>query len=113
MGVKKGIRVYELTKDIYSLRQEECTVAEYYALLKSKWEDLDYYSPNNWKCPEDQALHWQHAWHNRVFVFLARLNDEFENVRAQILNSEATDNIEEVYARVESDEKRRHVMQCG
>ncbi|XP_049933836.1 uncharacterized protein LOC126410066 [Nymphaea colorata] len=46
-------------------------------------------------------------WENRVFLFLSGLNDDFENIRSQILNSDESFSIEDVYSRVEAEEQRR------
>ncbi|KAF3791498.1 hypothetical protein EJ110_NYTH14363 [Nymphaea thermarum] len=90
---KKAIRTYQLMKTVYRLRQGNLSVADYYGALKAKWEDLDYYSDITWHCPQDQTLHVAKEWENRVFRFLAGLND--------------------VYSRVEAEEQRRLVTTEG
>ncbi|KAF3772649.1 hypothetical protein EJ110_NYTH57346 [Nymphaea thermarum] len=77
---KRKIRVYQLMKDVYALRQGDLSVADFYAALKSKWEDLDYCSDDTWNCPQDQMHYVAKEWENRIFLFLAELNDEFENM---------------------------------
>ncbi|KAF3777056.1 hypothetical protein EJ110_NYTH46929 [Nymphaea thermarum] len=47
---------------------------------------------------------------DRTFLFLGGLRDEFESICSQILNGDEIPGIEEVYARVESEEQRRQVM---
>ncbi|KAF3776059.1 hypothetical protein EJ110_NYTH48342, partial [Nymphaea thermarum] len=84
-----------------------------YGALKAKWEELDYHSDLPWHCPQDQALHVAQEWKNRVFLFLAGLNDEFEGVRSQILNSGEVSSIEDVYSCVEAEEQRRLVTNAG
>ncbi|KAF3773708.1 hypothetical protein EJ110_NYTH54774 [Nymphaea thermarum] len=61
----------------------------------------------------DQALHVAQEWENRVFLFLAGLNDEFKSVRSQILNSGEVSSIEDVYSCVEAKEQRRLVTNEG
>ncbi|KAF3773578.1 hypothetical protein EJ110_NYTH55027 [Nymphaea thermarum] len=106
---KRKVRVYQLMRDVYSLRQGTRSVADFYAALKSKWEDLDYHSDLTWKCPQDQLQYVTKEWENRVFLFLSGLNDDFENIRSQILNSDESFSIEDVYARVEAEEQRKLV----
>ncbi|KAF3783378.1 hypothetical protein EJ110_NYTH32086 [Nymphaea thermarum] len=106
---KRKVRVYQLMMDVCSLRQGTRSVAEFYAALKSKWEDLDYHSDLTWKCPQDQLQYMTKEWENRVFLFLSGLNDDFENIRSQILNSDESFSIEDVYARVEAEEQRKLV----
>ncbi|KAF3780149.1 F-box/WD-40 repeat-containing protein [Nymphaea thermarum] len=47
---------------------------------------------------------------DRTFIFLGGLCDEFESIQSQILNCDEIPAIEEVYARVESEEQRRQIM---
>ncbi|XP_049935633.1 uncharacterized protein LOC126410390 isoform X2 [Nymphaea colorata] len=110
---KTAIRTYQVMKTVYGIRQGTSSVAEYYGALKAKWEELDYHSDIPWHCPHDQALYVAHEWENRVFLFLAGLNDEFEGVRSQILNSGEVSSIEDVYSCVEAEEQRRLVTQEG
>ncbi|KAF3771979.1 hypothetical protein EJ110_NYTH59053 [Nymphaea thermarum] len=107
---KRKVCVYQLMKDLYALRQGDLSVTDFYAALKSKWEDFDYHSDDIWSCPQDQVHYMTKEWENRIFLFLAGLNDEFENIRSQILNSEESFSIEDVYSRVEAEEQRRLVI---
>nr|VVW53386.1 unnamed protein product [Nymphaea colorata] len=106
---KRKVRVYQLMKDVYALRQGNVSVTDFYAALKSKWEDLDYHSKATWHCHDNQMQYVAKEWENRIFLFLVGLNDEFENIRSQILNSEESFSIEDVYSHVEAEEQRRLV----
>ncbi|KAF3777750.1 hypothetical protein EJ110_NYTH45203, partial [Nymphaea thermarum] len=90
--------------------QGESSVASFYAALKTKWEELDYHTNDDWKNASDQALYWKKEWTDRTFIFLGGLRDEFESVRSQLLNCDEIPGIEEVYARVEAEEQRRQIM---
>ncbi|KAF3787901.1 hypothetical protein EJ110_NYTH16676 [Nymphaea thermarum] len=107
---KRVLRTYQIKHNIYSLKQDDLSVASFYAALKTKWEELDYHVNDDWSCGSDHALYWQKEWMDRTFIFLRGLCDEFESIRSQILNCDETPGIEEVYARVESEEQRRQVM---
>ncbi|KAF3776275.1 hypothetical protein EJ110_NYTH48023 [Nymphaea thermarum] len=110
---KRKVRVHQLMKDVYALRQGDLSVADFYGALKSKWKDLEYHSDDTWNCPQDQMHYVAKEWENMIFLFLAGLNDEFENIRSQILNSEESFSIEDVYSRVEAEEQRRLVTTGG
>lgn len=57
-GTKKtDVWVYQLMKNIYLLPQGEKSVSDFYCTLKSKWEDLDYYTDEKWKCHEDRVIY--------------------------------------------------------
>lgn len=45
-----------------------------------------------------------------IFVSLGGLNDEFENIRNQVINSRKPTDIEEVYAQIDVEEQRCHVI---
>ncbi|KAF3788237.1 hypothetical protein EJ110_NYTH21388 [Nymphaea thermarum] len=107
---KRHLRTYQIKQSIYSLTQGDLSVAAYYAALTTKWEELDYHVTDEWKCGSDHSLHWEKEWMDRTFLFLGGLRDEFEPIRSQILNGDEIPGIEEVYARVESEEQRRQVM---
>ncbi|KAF3780131.1 hypothetical protein EJ110_NYTH39989, partial [Nymphaea thermarum] len=108
---KRVLRTYQIKCSIYALKQGDLSVASYYAALKTKWEELDYHVENNWDCGSDHARHWEMEWMDRTFLFLGGLRDEFECIRSQILNCDEVPGIEDVYARVESEEQRRQIMQ--
>ncbi|KAF3775237.1 putative uridine nucleosidase 2 [Nymphaea thermarum] len=108
---KRVLRTYQIKRSIYALKQGDLSVASYYAALKTKWEELDYHVEDNWDCGSDHARHWEKEWMDRTFLFLGGLHDEFESIRSQILNCDEIPGIEDVYARVESEEQRRQVMQ--
>ncbi|KAF3780196.1 hypothetical protein EJ110_NYTH39816 [Nymphaea thermarum] len=110
-GRKKCVlHTYQIKRSIYDLRQGESSVASFYAALKTKWEELDYHTNDDWKNASDQALYWEKEWTDRTFIFLGGLRDEFESVRSQLLNCDEIPGIEEVYARVEAEEQRRQIM---
>ncbi|KAF3782838.1 hypothetical protein EJ110_NYTH22998 [Nymphaea thermarum] len=107
---KRHLRTYQIKRNIYSLKQGELSVAAFYAALKTKWEELDYHVNDEWNCGSDHSLYWEKEWMDCTFLFLGGLRDEFESIRSQILNGDEIPRIEEVYARVESEEQRRQVM---
>ncbi|KAF3776301.1 hypothetical protein EJ110_NYTH48599 [Nymphaea thermarum] len=104
---KRVLRTYHIKRSIYSLKQGDLSVVSFYAALKTKWEELDYHVNDDWSCGSDHALYWQQEWMDWTFIFLGGLHDEFESIMSQILNCDETPGIEEVYARVESEEQRR------
>ncbi|KAF3792615.1 hypothetical protein EJ110_NYTH11159 [Nymphaea thermarum] len=108
---KRVLRTYQIKRSIYALKQGDLSVASYYATLKTKWGELDYHVEDNWDCGSDHARHWEMEWMDCTFLFLGGLRDEFETIRSQILNCDDIPGIEDVYARVESEEQRRQVMQ--
>ncbi|KAF3772088.1 strawberry notch-like protein 1 [Nymphaea thermarum] len=107
---KRVLRTYQIKRSIYSLKQGDLSVASFFAALKTKWEELDYHVNDDWHCGSDHASYWDKEWMDRTFIFLGGLRDKFESIRSQILNCDEIPGVEEVYARVESEEQRRQVM---
>ncbi|KAF3780462.1 hypothetical protein EJ110_NYTH39182 [Nymphaea thermarum] len=71
---KRKVCVYQLMKEVYALRQGDLSVADFYAALKSKWEDLDYHSDVTWSCPQDQMQYMAKEWENRIRQLRAYLS---------------------------------------
>ncbi|KAF3772325.1 hypothetical protein EJ110_NYTH58242 [Nymphaea thermarum] len=107
---KRVLRTYQIKRSIYSLKQGDLSVASFYAALKTKWEELDYHVNDDWHCGPDHVLYWENKWMDRTFIFLGGLRDEYESIRSQILNCDEIPGIEDVYARVDTEEQRRQVM---
>ncbi|KAF3773998.1 hypothetical protein EJ110_NYTH54087 [Nymphaea thermarum] len=101
---KRVLRTYQIKRSIYALKQGDLSIASYFAALKTKWEELNYHVNDDWHCGSNHALYWDKEWMDRTFIFLGGLRDEFEPIRSQILNCDEIPGIEEVYARVESEE---------
>ncbi|KAF3771824.1 hypothetical protein EJ110_NYTH59430 [Nymphaea thermarum] len=79
---KRVLRMYQIKRSIYALKQGDLSVASFYAALKTKWEELDYHVEDNWDCGSDHARHWEKEWMDRTFLFLGGLRDEFESIRS-------------------------------
>ncbi|KAF3789537.1 hypothetical protein EJ110_NYTH17989 [Nymphaea thermarum] len=92
---KRVLHTYQIKRSIYALRQGESSVASFYVVIKTKWEELDYHTNDDWKNASDQALYWEKEWTDRTFIFLGGLRDEFESVRSQLLNCDEIPGIEE------------------
>ncbi|KAF3788932.1 hypothetical protein EJ110_NYTH05949 [Nymphaea thermarum] len=107
---KRVLRTYQIKRSIYSLKQGDLSIASFYAALKTKWEELDYHVNDDWNCGPDHARYWEKEWMDRTFLFIGGLRDEFESIQSQILNCDEIPGIENVYAKVESEEQRRQVM---
>ncbi|KAF3771560.1 hypothetical protein EJ110_NYTH60183 [Nymphaea thermarum] len=107
---KRVLHTYQIKRSIYALKQGDLSVASFYVPLKTKWEELDHHVNDDWKCGSDHALYWEKEWMDCTFILLGGLHDEFESIQSQLLNCDEIPGIEEVYARVESEEQWRQIM---
>ncbi|GAU49938.1 hypothetical protein TSUD_290950 [Trifolium subterraneum] len=85
------IRISELQQEIYSLRQDNRSVSEFYSELKQLWEELELYLPipqctcrNRCTCEAMRSARNNHTLMHTI-RFLTGLNDQFAVVKSQIL----------------------------
>jgi hypothetical protein len=107
------IRISELQVEIYTLKQGNKTVSEFFTALKILWEELEsYLSAPVCNCPRkcvcvtgvSNAKH-QHDL-IRTIRFLTGLNDTFDMVRSQILLMEPLPPINKVFSMVMQHERQ-------
>ncbi|KAB2630265.1 hypothetical protein D8674_007784 [Pyrus ussuriensis x Pyrus communis] len=91
----------EASAEYEALRQEGRPVGVYYADLKSVWQELDQRRPIKMVCVVD-----------RVYAFLAGLDDVFDKVRSDILRTQPLPSVEEVFSVVRR-EAQRHATMMG
>ncbi|KAI4348678.1 hypothetical protein L6164_009374 [Bauhinia variegata] len=100
--------VYELKTRIAYTRQGNLFVTEYYNLLTNLWQEMDLY--RKLKLSEGTQAILQEREQDRVFEFLAGLNEEFDHVRIQILGRESLPNLNETFYTIRGEESRWAVM---
>ncbi|XP_059625859.1 uncharacterized protein LOC132268941 [Cornus florida] len=105
---QNNARIFQLGRDITRISQSDLTVSGYIAKLRAIWEEMSYYdSFHSWKDPDDAVLYAGIVEKNRVFQFLAGLNDEFEYARIHLLGLSSFPTLKDAYSHVLSDESRR------
>lgn len=86
------------------------TVTKYFNSLKRIWQDLDLFNDKEWKFPDDASQYKAIVDANRVFKFLAGLNEEFDEVRGRIVGRSPLPSINEAFSEVRREETRRGAM---
>ena len=71
---------------------------------------MDLCHEDEWDCPTDSVRYKNMEENDRVYVFLARLNQELDEVRGRILGKKPLPSICEVFSKVRREETRRKVM---
>ncbi|XP_068474622.1 uncharacterized protein [Phaseolus vulgaris] len=97
------LRIAELQETIYSLKQGDCSVSEYYTSLKSLWEELDNYRPFL-PCTYSVKMYHQQDF---IIRFLKGLEDRFSVVRSQILLMEPLPQASRVFSMIVQQERQR------
>lgn len=106
------IRVSELQQEIYSLKQGNSTVTEFYSELKILWEELETYMPvPTCSCPVKcgcESMRKARSNHNLNYAirFLTGLNDNFSVVKSQILLMEPLPSMNRMFSMVLQHERQ-------
>ena len=104
--VRDAAQIYEIKQKISTTKQGTRSVIEYYNLLKSLWQEMDYYQNLQMKCSEDAAMLRKFVEREQIFEFLVGLNVEFDQVRVQVLGKEDLSSINEVFSIIRVEEGR-------
>lgn len=102
--------MYEIKIKIGAAKQGSKTVTEYANMLKNLWQELDHYQCIKTKCPDDAVILKNYIEKDRVYDFLAGLNDEFDQARIQILGKEEVLSLYKVISIIQAEKSRRGVM---
>ncbi|CAL2237877.1 unnamed protein product [Prunus armeniaca] len=97
----------------FRLRQEGRPVGVYYADLKSVWQELDQRRPIKMECAVDLKTLRDEIQIDRVYAFLAGLDDIFDKVRSDILRTQPLPSIEEVFSVVRREAQIHATMMSG
>ena len=93
-------QVYELSLRLGDIRQGNDSVTKYFNSLKRIWQDLDLFNDQEWKCPEDASRYKAIVDANKIFKFLAGLNEDFDEVRGRIIGRSPLPSIHEAFSEV-------------
>ena len=86
------------------------TIAQYFSELSSLWQELDYYHIFQASCIVDATKFQKLIEKERVYDFLAGLNDIFDQIRVQVLGRDPFPSLWQAYSHVQQEESRRNVM---
>ena len=95
---------------LWQSKQREREVTVYYNEMVSLWQELDQCYNDEWDCPTDSVKIMKKEENDRVYLFLAGLNHDLDEVRAQILGKKLLPSLLEVFYEIRREETRRKVM---
>ena len=95
---------------LWSSKQGSCDVITYYNDIVTLWQELDLCYDDDWECSADSVKHKKREENERVYNFLAGLNQELDEVRGRILGRKPLPSLREVFSEVRREEARRKVM---
>ncbi|KAI5418377.1 hypothetical protein KIW84_042857 [Lathyrus oleraceus] len=71
---------------------------------------LDLYYDDNWRCTEDNVLFLKRQENDRVFMFLAGLNKDLDEVRGRVLGKVPLSTLCEIFAEIKREEAWQEIM---
>lgn len=84
--------------------------AEYNGVLRKIWQEIDYYEDFQADCAFNANKYKEKIDKLRIFRFWVGLNQEYDQIRVQILGREPFLSLMQVYATVHSEESRRNII---
>ncbi|KAM1602138.1 hypothetical protein EV2_029908 [Malus domestica] len=87
-------KIYDLHKRSFTMKQNGAPIANYYSNLTEIFQELDQLSPTNMKDPYDISSKQQEIERLRVYIFLAGLDNKFDQIRGEILRMEPKPGLE-------------------
>ena len=95
--VSDATQVYEIRIQAISTKQSNRIVTEYVNELRRLWQELDHYRQIEIKCIDDVTTLKEVVDCHRIYIFLAGINNEFDQVGVQILSKEKLHHLMKLY----------------
>jgi hypothetical protein len=83
--LENSSQIFYLKSKLWQSRQKDREVTTYYNQMVMLWQELDLCYEDEWDCPNDSVRHRKREENDRVYVFLAGLNHNLDEVRGRIL----------------------------
>ncbi|XP_031253465.1 uncharacterized protein LOC116111420 [Pistacia vera] len=102
-------RVHQLRTEIVNTQQKDMSIAAYYTKLKGLWDEYNAYSQiPPCTCGSAKAIAVEKE-KEKVHQFLMGLNEKYNVVRSQILNTDPLPSLARSYALVSQEEKQQQI----
>ncbi|ESQ38506.1 hypothetical protein EUTSA_v10029155mg, partial [Eutrema salsugineum] len=106
-------QIYELGQRVLQLKQGGGSVEQFYTSLQGLWREIYFRRPNPMECTADIQHYNKIVQEDRVYTFLAGLDDTLDSIRSDVLRSVPFPTIEEAFAKVRREATRQAVMTRG
>ncbi|XP_021730847.1 uncharacterized protein LOC110697774 [Chenopodium quinoa] len=107
---RDGLQIFDLMTKANKIQQGSDAIEVYYSKLTSIWKEIDQRLPNPMKCSEDKTVYNRMAQQNRLYQFLARLDEALDKDRRDLINSDPLPTIEVAYATIRREISRKEIM---
>ncbi|KAK0576466.1 hypothetical protein LWI29_017974 [Acer saccharum] len=103
-------KIYDLHKRSFSMKQNGTPVSNYYSELAEIFQELDQLNPSNMKHPSDIEIRRKEIDCLRVYIFLIGLDNNFDQIRGEILRMELKPELGTAYAHIKREINRQGTM---
>ncbi|KAF5460192.1 hypothetical protein F2P56_020078 [Juglans regia] len=108
-SIQNAPRIFQLTKSISALTQDEESISQYYNKLKGLWDELEIYEPMpSCTCGAVKTL-LDYTHRSKVMQFLNGLHESFDAIHAQILLHDPLPALNRVLSLIQQEERRRQL----
>ena len=108
--IQNSSQIFGLKSKLWHAKQGDRSVTAYYNELLTLWQELDLCYDDNWRCTEDNVLFLKRQENDRVFMFLAGLNKDLDEVRGRVLGKVPLPTLREIFAEIRREEARQGIM---
>jgi hypothetical protein len=92
------------------MRQTGASVAKYYNELTEIFQELDQLNPSTMEHPSYIEIRWKEVDRLRVYIFLAGLDNNFDQIWGEILRMKPKPELEAAYAHMKRESNRQGTM---
>ena len=108
--LENSSHIFELKSKLWQSKQGDRKVTVYYNEMVTLWQKLDQCYDDVWENPNDCAQHMKREENDRVYMFLAGVNRNLDEVKGQILGRKPLPSIREVFPEARQEECRKRIM---
>ncbi|PNY16264.1 hypothetical protein L195_g012979 [Trifolium pratense] len=108
--IDNSYHIFFLKSKLWLAKQGNMDVTTYYNEMMKLCRELDLCYDDSWKCDEDNLLFIERHENDRVFMFLAGLNKEYDDVRRKILGKAPLPTVRETFLEIRREEEQKRIM---
>ena len=104
------LQIFDLSSQANSIKQNQDPLEIFYGKLTTIWKEIDRRQPNPMVHAEDITIFNTYIQKQRLFQFLAGINETFDKEKRDLLNQEPLPTVETAYATIRREISRRGIM---
>lgn len=108
--LENSSQFFELKTKLWQSKQGSRDVTSYYNEMVSLWQELDQCHDDVWENAKDCTRQKKREENDRVYMFLAGVNRDLDEVKGRVLGRQPLPSIREVFSKVRIEENRRKIM---